>query len=95
MAVYDDKLVQISAVRPMTTDQIGEIVGCNGFDALTRLRGRRDLRVTLTGTLPHNGKRRGGPSKLYKIEKVQVFKGPYCCGYCEQQRQLTGNGEVK
>lgn len=72
MATYDDALVEASADHPITVTEIGEIVGCNGFDALTRLRGRRDLRVVTVGQMPHNGKR--GPSrKLYRIEKVQVF----------------------
>lgn len=88
MAKYDEKLLRLAATRLITAGEIGKIVGCYGPDAVTRLRGRRDLRVTVVGTTPHSGERRGGPNKLYKIDKVSIIKGPYCCGYCEMQRQL-------
>lgn len=88
MAKYDAKLLRLSATRPITADEIGKIVGCHGPDAVTRLRGRRDLRVSVVGTVPHPGERRGGPNKLYTINKITIIKGPYCCGYCDMQRQL-------
>lgn len=89
MAYYDDRLMRAMAAKgKLTATQIGEIVGCYSADALTRLRARRNMRVTIVGTFSPNG--RGARRKLYVIEKVppaNVVKGAYCCGFCERQRQ--------
>lgn len=82
MASYDLKLFKEAAKGPLTAKQIGEIMGCYSADALTRLRARRSVRVTVVAEFS----RFRGPRKLYKIEKVQPVNGAYCCGYCERQR---------
>lgn len=83
MASYDKKLLRESADHPLTAKRIGEILGCYGPDAVTRLRARRSVRVTVVGeTMGDNGYSK----KLYRVESVQSMRGPYCCGYCEQQR---------
>lgn len=91
MAQYDDKLFRKAAIGPLTAAEVGKIVGCYSADALTRLRTRRDVRVTIVGHLPRENGRQGPAKKLYKIERIDKsarVNGPYCCGYCEQQRQL-------
>jgi hypothetical protein len=86
MAHYDHKLLKEASAGSLTAARIGQIVGCYSADALTRLRVRKDIPVTIVGKLPPDGS--GPPRKLYKIEKVIPVSGAYCCGYCEQQRQL-------
>lgn len=84
MAQYDNRLIKTTADHPVTAEEIGEIVGCYGPDAVTRLRNRRDLRVLTVGEVA--GKAR--PRKLYKVERIT--NTAYCCGYCEQVRQGRG-----
>lgn len=88
MAHYDDKLFKRAAAGPLTADEIGSIVGCYAADAVTRLRNRRDIRVTVVGHLSRRQGQMGPAKKLYRIERAKPITGPYCCGYCEQQRQL-------
>ena len=92
MGRYDDKLFKEAAKGPLSAQQIGEIVGCYPADALTRLRARTSVRVTVVAELPNYR----GPRKLYKIERAVPIKGPYCCGYCDQQRRADlAETEVK
>lgn len=64
---YDHRLLQRSVDHPLTADEIGEIVGCYGPDAVTRLRQRKTLAVKIVGTQRKNGK--GPAKKLYRIER--------------------------
>lgn len=68
MAHYDNTLIKRSAETPMTAEEIGEVVGCYGPDAVTRLRARKTLRVSIVGTVPSGGYRK----KLYRVEKVET-----------------------
>jgi hypothetical protein len=88
MAHYDGKLLKACATGPLTSVEIGKIVGCYGVDAVTRLRGQKDLRVTIVGHL-FGDDHRGPSRKLYRVEKIGHVSRAYCCGYCEKQRQIN------
>lgn len=84
MADYDKQLLRESVDHPLTADRIGELVGCYGPDAVTRLRNRKDLRVSVVSIGVGSNHRK----RLYRVYHAPPIRGPYCCGYCERQRQL-------
>lgn len=54
----------------MTADEIGDIVGCYPADAVTRLRARRNVNVTIVGYLPRQDGQRGPQKRLYQVERT-------------------------
>lgn len=86
MNACEDKLIKMSAQRPLTAREIGEVMNVYGPDAVTRLRGRKHLQVTVIGKKRN---KEGYSNKLYKVQRV--LNSAYCCGYCEQQRQLEAS----
>lgn len=66
-AWYDKKLFEEAAKGPLTADEIGMILKGLGSDAVTRLRARRSVSVTIVGTVPG---RKGRKRRLYKVERV-------------------------
>lgn len=79
---YTPRLLSESAQRPLTATRIAELIGSNhGPSAVNRLRSRKDLRVIVIGQLPDSRE------KLYRVVQVSPVSGPYCCGWCERERQ--------
>lgn len=66
---YDDDLMQRAAKGPITAEETGKIMHCYGPDAITRLRGRRDLVVEIVGEIPVP---KGPAKKLYQITEVDT-----------------------
>ena len=65
--MYDRELFKIAADHPMTSEEIGQVLGCYGPDAVTRLRCRKDLRVTVADKVSNGG---GRAKNRYKIERI-------------------------
>lgn len=83
-----DQIIERLGNGPVTADAIAAVLEIHWpSDAVTRLRGRKGLRVTVVGTVPRSANRPGPAKKLYRIEKADAVPiVPDCCGYCRLER---------